>query len=186
MDALCTVPADKLYADTEALLIRLTANFTASINRRHEFDDYRSLANSSWAKAYRTWDESGAAAFSTWLWRIVRNDFLKYYEFAKRRDNVHGYKFTDVCPDGDSSFLEPESGEDFDLDVVTDQLSPDAQFVVHLVFDLPSDLLTSIVMKGGTGVNHRSSIREYLQHQVGWSRRHVTSIFSEIRTIINL
>lgn len=66
---------------------------------------------------------------------------------------------------------------------ISDELSDDAQTVMMLVLDTPSDVAKVIVGKGGQPRNFRSTIRDYLRG-LGWSTLRVKESYAEMKRVL--
>ncbi len=152
------------YEDVEKLIYRLCWNAVEKFNG--EFDDYLSVANEAYMKAYETYEGRHGVKFSTWMHKIVRNDILT--EVATRRNH-------EIC---NTDRLEKmQNRERFDVCLFITSLPADAAEVVRLTLETPRELLMELVGKDAS--DFRDSLRKSLE-RIGWSIDRIAGSFAEI------
>ena len=69
----------------------------------------------------------------------------------------------------------------FNLNLWAQGLNRDAREVVVLVLDPPEAVVEVAEGKGGQPRNYRSTVRDYLQQELGWTAARVVAAFAEIK-----
>lgn len=172
--------ADESYAAVEEKVKRLIEAFCRKfyIDR----DLVESAAHLAYARAYLTYNHH-KGEWEDWVtgkvWRAMITELRKWIaEKERRRNEIKDPHALDQCFKD-----EPE----FDLEGWLEKLSPDAQFVANIAFDVPIDVkvnLTPKIREDGDprsfGKNMKSAIIEFL-FDLGWTSGKITQTLREIR-----
>lgn len=158
------------YYDVENLIFDTIRKFQQRYGG--DFEDYASLANEIFLRAYRTY-QPGKGKFTSWLVYLVRIQMLEMV----RRGAMRNARLPRVYPE-----MEKMTKESFSLRDFTFELSDDAQTIIHMIFEMPNDVKLAVMERGGPDEprNIRSGVREVLS-DLGWAGDRIKESFNEIR-----
>lgn len=139
------------YEDYEKMVFLLAHKYCPVKNQDDPlFQEYVSVGQEAFVKATKKYDPSKGIAFSTFLYRVVSNNMMDYYEKEKKHyghvpyelimdlRNKYDY-FADMEP-VDSRYA-PHSRVEFRDSI--ESLGDEAKAVARIIFESPGELLQS-------------------------------------------
>jgi len=161
--------SDDTYRDVVDLLNHMS--WQAVKKWGGEFDDFLSVANEAYCRAYRGFDRQRGVRFSTYLWHCVRRAFLDHLA-EERRWRGEDSEVLD-------QLLRPEVRG---IERIMGELSDDARTIARLFIDTPAELAELITPRNPART--RRAVWGYLR-DMGWSMGRVVVGFEEIRGAVS-
>ncbi len=158
--------------DVRKMLDKLAWNYCD--HNKQDFEDYQSVANLAYMKAYRSFDPTKEASFSTWAWHCA-NGYLKRHrsKMAKQYANEKQVAIE----------REPVRKQRHLYDWVMAELSEDARLVLRLIAESPKELVHCFRYAKRSPKKARYMIRLRMQDE-GWPPARVVDAFDEIREVM--
>lgn len=163
---------NETYRDFERLLNKVVHDFIKKYGG--DFEEYMAEANFAYVKAYKAHDPS-RGRFSTLLVHAVQNQLRRARNVAQRHANRYGNEYSDsIVP----KCVVTGSSPEYNLS----ELTSDAETVLDLVLNTPSELYKTVTQKGGYATNWQAGIKSHLR-RAGWTMRRIQSVFGELATV---
>ncbi|KKK53445.1 hypothetical protein LCGC14_3094720 [marine sediment metagenome] len=174
MIAIAFDPVEETYHDVKKMLYKLAWNATKRWGG--DFEEYLSAANEGFMVAYNTYEKGKGAAFSTWVWWVVRGK-IQAMVSPKKIDQM-------TVNAGEAIDLDIYSSRPvFDLPAFLSDLSQDTRQVVGLIVNSPVELLDICSTKDGPECL-RSGLKEQLK-EAGWTMARIMESFIELKDAIH-
>ena len=112
-----------------------------------------------------------ATVIRRWVWYEMFDNMrtrLRRNSITKMEGFIEGQEF-------------PSRAIEWDVVEWTDELSDDARMIAELILDPPENIEDTATKMGGEPRNYRSTVRAYLQGDLGWKPERISDAFSEIR-----
>jgi len=162
------------YYDVENLIYDIVWRFQKRYGG--EFEELFGEANLIFIKVYETYKEA-KAAFSTWLCFCIWKGLLDKLKIDRRYEGVS------ICYD--EYYEEPITFSSFSITDLLDSVSEDSKTIIKLICNPPKILQEQTLKKGTLPRNFRSTLRQYLQEEMEWTKETIRDSFIEIRRVIN-
>lgn len=176
------IPVRDTYMDYVGWIRKLVSDFHRKWGGH--YDELFCEANHAFIKAYQAFDPGEGNQFTTLLALAVKRR-LADVRGAELRRARQARSLDTVNHDGKCLATQIPNREQrqFNVDDLLEKVSEDGVAVLNLVFDAPADLKRKAILKGGTGQNWMSTIRQHLRSE-GWSSDRIRETFEEIRQVL--
>lgn len=166
------------YTDVEKLVYSTVHEFIGRYGG--EFEELVSEANLAFVIAYHRYTD-GTSKFSYWVRYIIWKLLLEQQRNKLRRSPPQ----PNVSLHGDDGEIVFDRGDhpQFCLMEFLDELTEDAKIVTLLAVDTPLGLTKQMVEKGGSGMQRRAVLRDYLEG-LGWTAERIKESFTEIGALL--
>ncbi len=141
---------------------------------KQDFEDYQSVANLAYMKAYHSFDPTKGASFITWTWHCA-NGYLKRHRSKMAKQYANEKQATIK--------REPIQKPRYFYDRVMAELSEDARLVLRLIAESPKELVHCFRYAKRSPRKARHMIRLRMQDE-GWKPARVVDAFDEIREVM--
>ena len=162
------------HKDIEKLIYRLCHQ---AVDRHGgDFNEYLSIANEAYIRAYDTYQSGYGASFSTWLYNILRNAISSYVK-KENRQNMIQIDYVDSLEDTPQPIP-------FSISHFLSCLPTDATEVVKILTEIPRELIIDMLSFGDVRELCRDRLVRHLR-SLDWTLERIAKSFFQIRRELN-
>ncbi len=182
----------KIMSNRESFWYRLPQyeNMLNSIAWKHagndptKFEELKQEAYLGYIKPCNHYDPQ--QKFSTYIYKSVQNHLCDYHKKENKNPTIDfDPERTEETPWDLLPDTTPNSEERSAFMQKLESLSIEAQEVVSIILEAPTEIWTCLINGAETACNIRSNLLKYLNKKRGWGINKIWNIFNEIRGVLN-